>query len=124
MSDSSLSSAGPAKATLEQALRHAVQRVYKNGNLEELTVKRLRTAAEQDLDLEDGFYKNDPKWKEESKNIIQAEVVRITLQLYSYISCLTQIEPLGSTQCQVRRGAFHFASFAEARTIFKTVQIA
>lgn len=80
MSDSSLSSAGPKSATLEQALRNAVQRVYKNGNLEELTVKRIRTAAEQDLDLEEGFYRNNAKWKEESKNIIQTEVVRVRLQ--------------------------------------------
>lgn len=82
MSDSSLSSAGPTKVTLEQALRHAVQRVCRDGNLEDLTVKRIRIAAEQDLGLEDGFYKSDPKWKEESKTIIQSEVVRIELQLY------------------------------------------
>ena len=78
MSDSSLSSASPSQSTLEQALRLAVQRVYKLGNLEELTVKRVRSAAEKDLDLEDGFFKSDETWKERSKNVIQSEVVRTT----------------------------------------------
>lgn len=78
MSDSSLSSATPSQPALEQALRLAVQRVYKLGNLEELTVKRIRAAAEQDLDLEEGFFKSDSTWKEKSKDIIQSEVVRTT----------------------------------------------
>lgn len=77
MSDSSLSSVTPSQAALERALRNAVERVYKLGNLEELTVKRIRAAAEQDLDLEEGFFKTDSTWKEKSKDIIQSEVVRI-----------------------------------------------
>lgn len=76
MSDSSLSSVTPSQAALEQALRNAVQRVYKLGNMEELTVKRIRAAAEQDLDLEEDFFKTDTTWKVKSKNIIESEVVR------------------------------------------------
>lgn len=76
MSDSSLSSVTLSQAALEQALRNAVQRVYKLGNLEELTVKRIRTAAEQDLDLEEDFFKTDSTWKGTSKKIIESEVVR------------------------------------------------
>lgn len=76
MSDSSLSSTSPSQATLEQALRHAVQRVYKLGNLEELTVKRIRTTAEEDLELKKDFFKSDQTWKDKSKTIIQSEVVR------------------------------------------------
>lgn len=76
MSDSSLSSAAPSHAALAQALRDTVQQVFQSGNLDELTVKRVRMAAEKKLDLEDGFYKNDSLWKEESKRIIQSEVVR------------------------------------------------
>ena len=76
MSDSSLSSVTPSQTALEQALRNAVQRVYKLGNLEELTVKRIRAAAEQDLDLEEDFFKTDTIWKVKSKNIIESEVVR------------------------------------------------
>lgn len=76
MSDSSLSSVTLSQSALEQALRNAVQRVYKLGNLEELTVKRIRTAAEQDLDLEEDFFKTDSTWKGKSKKIIESEVVR------------------------------------------------
>jgi hypothetical protein len=76
MSESSLSSGTPSHANLERALRNAVQQAFRNGNLDELTIRRVRAAAEKDLDLEDGFYKNDPTWKEESKRIIQCEVVR------------------------------------------------
>lgn len=76
MSDSSLSSVTPSQAALEQALRNAVQRVYKLGHLEELTVKRIRAAAEQDLDLEEDFFKTDSTWKGKSKKIIESEVVR------------------------------------------------
>lgn len=76
MSESSLSSAAPSHATLEQALRDTVHQVFQSGNLDELTIKRVRIAAEKKLDLEDGFYKNDLMWKEESKRIIQSEVVR------------------------------------------------
>lgn len=76
MSDSSLSDGPPSDATLEQALRHAVQDVYKRGDLEQLTVKRIRKAAEEDLDLQDDYFKQDTAWKEKSKAIIESEVVR------------------------------------------------
>lgn len=75
MSESSLSDGPPSDATLEQALRHAVQNVYKSGDLEQLTVKRLRKAAEEDLDLQAGFFKQGAAWKEKSKAIIESEVV-------------------------------------------------
>lgn len=81
MSESSLSSAAPSNAILEQALRHVVQLLFQKGNLDELTIKRVRASAETYLDLEDGFYKNDLAWKEESKRIIQSEVVRNQPQL-------------------------------------------
>ncbi|KAK4694144.1 hypothetical protein P7C71_g3387, partial [Lecanoromycetidae sp. Uapishka_2] len=74
MSDSSLSDGLPSDATLERALRSVVQKVYKSGKLEELTVKRIRKSAEGELDLQDGFFKNNSAWKERSKDIIQSEV--------------------------------------------------
>ena len=77
MSDSSLSDGAPSAAVLEQALRNAVRGVYRSGDLDNLTVKRIRKAVEADLDLPDDFFKNDPAWKEESKIIIQSEVVRL-----------------------------------------------
>lgn len=75
MSESSLSSGIPPDAVLEQALRKAVNQVYKDGNLEDLTVKRIRKLAEGELDLPDDFYKTDTPWKERSKHVIQSEVV-------------------------------------------------
>ena len=77
MSTSSLSSGVPADATLEQALRVAVRKVYKSKNLVNLTVKRIRKSVEGDLDLQDDFFKNDPEWKEKSKTVIESEVVRV-----------------------------------------------
>lgn len=86
MSESSLSSPAPSspapsEAILEQALRHIVQELFQKGNLDELTIKRVRTSAERYLDLEDGFYKNDLMWRKESKRIIESEVVRNQCQL-------------------------------------------
>lgn len=75
MSEPSLSDGPPSDATLEQALRDAVQRVYKRGNLADLTVKRIRKSAEEELDLPDDFFKDDANWKGKSKMIIQLEVV-------------------------------------------------
>ena len=78
MSDPSLSGDGaPTDATLEQALRNAVQKVYQLGNTEDLTVRRIRKVVEEDLDLQDGFFKNDPIWNTKSKSVIQSEVVSV-----------------------------------------------
>ena len=78
MSDSELSSAPPipSDATLEKALRDAVGEVYRGGNRENLTVKRMRLAAEKALDLQEGFFKGDATWKVESERIIKDEAVR------------------------------------------------
>lgn len=76
MSSSSLSDGTPSEAVLEQALRNAVREVYRNGDLDNLTVKRIRKSVEASLDLQDDFFKNDPTWKEDSKTVIQSEVVR------------------------------------------------
>ena len=77
MSDSSLSDGAPSKEVLEQALRNAVTDVYQSGDLDNLTVKRIRKSVEIDLDLREDFFKNDPAWKDRSKNVIQSEVVRV-----------------------------------------------
>ena len=62
-------------AKLERALRDAVRDVYKNGDLENLTVKRIRKAVQEKLALEEDFFKSNDQWKEESKSVIQSEVV-------------------------------------------------
>lgn len=77
MSESSLSDGAPSEVVLEQALRNAVREVYRSGDLDQLTVKRIRKFVEADLDLQDDFFKNDPAWKEKSRNLIQSEVVRV-----------------------------------------------
>lgn len=77
MSDSSLSDGAPSQRVLQQALRNAVREVYRSGDLDNLTVKRIRKSVEADLDLQDDFFKNDPAWKDESKIIIQSEVVSV-----------------------------------------------
>lgn len=75
MSDSELSDAPPSDDILEQELRQVVRDTYKTGNLEDLTVKRVRLAAEKSLRLPEGFYKSDA-WKTRSKDLIESEVVR------------------------------------------------
>ena len=77
MSDSSLSDGAPSQRVLQQALRNAVREVYRSGDLDNLTVKRIRKSVEADLGLQDDFFKNDPAWKDESKIIIQSEVVSV-----------------------------------------------
>jgi hypothetical protein len=77
-SDSELSSNHhdvPAETILVSALKTAVQRVFKSGKLDNLTVKRIRELVEKDLKLENGFFKNDDTWKDKSKQIIGDEAV-------------------------------------------------
>ncbi|KAL4870762.1 hypothetical protein BDV12DRAFT_194965 [Aspergillus spectabilis] len=64
----------PSEKELERALRNAVAKIYKSGKMEELTVKRIRTAAEKELQLEEGFYKTNGDWKSRSDQIIKDEV--------------------------------------------------
>jgi hypothetical protein len=65
----------PSETRLEKALRATVANVFKSGNLEELTVKRVRLATEKALGLEEGFFKGDAAWKEKSEQIIKEEAV-------------------------------------------------
>jgi hypothetical protein len=65
----------PSDHTLEKSLRDAVASVYKAGNMEELTVKRVRLAAEKKLGLAEGYFKSTGDWKARSENIIRDEVV-------------------------------------------------
>lgn len=66
----------PSDAVLEQALRDEVATVFKSGNMEELTVKRVRLATEKKLGIEEGFFKTTGDWKTRSDQIIKDEVVR------------------------------------------------
>lgn len=68
---------GPSEDAMEKALRDAVARIYHEGHMEDLTVKRVRGAAEKALGLDEGFFKGDPALKGRSDGIIKDEVVRM-----------------------------------------------
>ena len=72
----SLSDFSPSDAALKEALQGVVQEIYESQKVEDLTVKRVRIAAEKRLGLQQDFFKDHPVWKDRSKDIIQAEVVR------------------------------------------------
>lgn len=73
--------AQPSDNALEQGLRDEVAGIYKSGKMEELTVKRVRLAAEKKLGLAEGFLKTTGDWKTRSEQIIKEEVVRLNIPL-------------------------------------------
>ncbi|KAL8695347.1 MAG: hypothetical protein Q9218_000106 [Villophora microphyllina] len=75
MSESSLSDSLVPDAQLEKALRQAVKHLYKS-DPEQITVKKIRTNVEQDLELDPGFFKDDQLWNARSKEIIRSEAVQ------------------------------------------------
>lgn len=77
-SESQSLASAPADEALEKGLRDAVSQVFKTGNMERLTVKRVRSATEQALSLEDGFFKGHGDWKGRSDEIIKHEAVRLS----------------------------------------------
>ncbi|KAJ5830586.1 uncharacterized protein N7525_008839 [Penicillium rubens] len=64
----------PSDQVLEKTLRDQVATIFKSGNMEELTVKRVRLAAEDTLGLTAGYFKSTGDWKARSENIIKDEV--------------------------------------------------
>jgi len=62
----------PTDAELETSLRDAVRALYDDPDA---SVRRIRAKAEEDLSVEEGFFKNDD-WKERSKEIIQDQFDR------------------------------------------------
>ncbi|KAF9892952.1 hypothetical protein FE257_000544 [Aspergillus nanangensis] len=72
--DEPIESTLPSNDVLEKALRDATANIYKSGKMEELTVKRVRLAAEKALELEEGFFKANNTWKSKSDRIIKDEV--------------------------------------------------
>ena len=69
------SSGLPSAEAIEQGLRATVAKIYKSGNLDELTVTRVRLATEKILGLEQGVLKAHAEWKQKSDEIIKDEVV-------------------------------------------------
>lgn len=62
----------PTDAELETSLRDAVRALYDDPDA---SVRRIRAQAEEDLGVEEGFFKNED-WKERSKEIIQDQFDR------------------------------------------------
>ena len=74
-SDQPLVAPRPSDKALTQTLRDVVAGIFKSGKMEELTVKRVRLAAEKKLGIEEGFFKDDGDWKKRSDQIIKEEAV-------------------------------------------------
>ena len=76
-SDSEASVEIPGPKALENGLRDVVKNIFKSGDLDGLTVKRVRLAAEKALGLQEGYFKADKHWKQQSDQIIKDEVVHM-----------------------------------------------
>ena len=66
----------PSEATLSRALRDDVIAIFKSGNEDDLTVKRVRTRTENRLGLPNGFFRRE-NWKQKSQELIHEAVVRM-----------------------------------------------
>ncbi|KAH0558871.1 hypothetical protein GP486_004496 [Trichoglossum hirsutum] len=64
--------AAPSGTALAAALRNAAEQIFNAGDLSGLTLKRVRSAAEKQLKLPEGFFR-EQEWKNRSKEIIEAE---------------------------------------------------
>lgn len=71
--------APPSDAVLEKTLRDIVRKA----EVDPITVKRVRTVAEERLGLDTGFFKGHEEWNEKSKDIIEAAFVRCTVSTTS-----------------------------------------
>jgi hypothetical protein len=69
--------APPSNAILEKTLRNIVRKA----EVDPITVKRVRTAAEERLGLDTGFFKGHGEWNEKSKDIIEAAFVRCNVSI-------------------------------------------
>lgn len=90
----------PSDEVLEKGLRDEITSIFQSGKMEELTVKRVRLAAEKKLGLSEGFFKTTGDWKERSDRIIKEEAVRF-LQFIERANCPS------SANVQLRRPRKH-----------------
>jgi hypothetical protein len=63
----------PSDAKITQCLQRIVRDALRTGE-EEITINLARQRAEEELDLEEDYFKSDAKWKVKSKEIIQNAV--------------------------------------------------
>jgi hypothetical protein len=63
----------PPPSEIEATFRAIIRSLYEADDLDNLTVKRIRAAAEDQLDLPAGFLRDNAEWKERSKKYIEAQ---------------------------------------------------
>lgn len=68
----------PLDETIEQALRSAVFDIFKD-DPDSLTVNKARQHVVEDLKLEATYFKDTPRWKDRSKDLIKELAVRTVL---------------------------------------------
>lgn len=76
MSDSQV----PSDAAIIKQLHDVVISLHKAGNTDDLTVKRVRTRAEEKLGLDAGFLKSSD-WKQKSQDAIMEAVVSVDISI-------------------------------------------
>jgi hypothetical protein len=81
----------PSDAAISRTLRDTVIAIHKSGNTDDLTVKRVRARAEQELGLPAGFLKTNSQWKQKSHDQIHEAVVRncTRMKLDTLLTCYT-----------------------------------
>ena len=67
--------AAPQASRVEESIRRVIKNIYDSGNLDDLTVKRVRTAAEKELHLPDRWFRDHAEWKDKSAELIKRVVV-------------------------------------------------
>ena len=72
----------PSDAIIARTLRDVVIATHKSGKDEDLTVKRVRAKAEEQLGLSAGYLKTNQEWKQKSQDTILEAVVSM-----SFTSC-------------------------------------
>lgn len=67
---------GPSQdAKIESTIRNIIEELYSSNKLEELTVKRVRAAAEKRLELPVDWFRHDDEWKDRSSVFIKTTTV-------------------------------------------------
>lgn len=101
-SDAEPAPALPPDAKIEQALRRLVRDLWLAGDHDNLTVKRIRKSAEEQLRLPDDFFRDDSTWKDRSKTVITDQVVS---QLRFCVICALCADLNAMQSVQERDGA-------------------
>jgi hypothetical protein len=60
--------------TIESTLRDTIKFLFRAGDFDNVTVKRIRQRTEQSLNLPTGWFKNHEEWRDRSSSIIRGEV--------------------------------------------------